>query len=123
MNRLELKKIRRRRRKLRVRKKIFGTAERPRLSVYRSLKHIYCQIINDEIGHTLVSCSTLDKDVRSQIKDGMKKIEQAKIVGQVLARKALSQGLVNVAFDRNGYLFHGRVKALAEGAREGGLKF
>ncbi|MFN3306197.1 MAG: 50S ribosomal protein L18 [Candidatus Kapaibacteriota bacterium] len=123
MNRLELKKIRRRRRKLRVRKKVFGTAEQPRLTVYRSLKHIYCQIINDEIGHTLVACSTLDKDVRTQFKDGMKKTEQAKIVGQVLAQKALSQGLVRVAFDRNGYLFHGRVKALAEGAREGGLKF
>lgn len=123
MNRLELKKIRRRRRKLRVRKKIFGTAERPRLTVYRSLKHIYCQIINDEIGHTIAACSTLDKEVRSQIKAGMKKVEQARVVGEVLARKAQSLGLVNVAFDRNGYLYHGRVKALAEGAREGGLKF
>lgn len=123
MNRLELKKIRRRRRKLRVRRKIFGTAERPRLTVYRSLKHIYCQIINDEIGRTLLACSTLDKDVRSQIQQGMKKVEHAKIVGEVLARKAQSLGIVNVAFDRNGYLFHGRVRALAEGAREGGLKF
>lgn len=123
MNRLELKKVRRRRRKLRVRKKIFGTPERPRLTVYRSLKHIYCQVINDEIGHTLVACSTLDKEVRSQLKEGMKKVEQAKIVGKVLAEKALKLGIEKVAFDRNGYLYHGRVKALAEGAREGGLKF
>lgn len=123
MNRLELKKVRRRRRKLRVRKKIFGTPERPRLTVYRSLKHIYCQVINDEIGHTLVACSTLDKEVRSQLKEGMKKVEQAKIVGRVLAEKALKLGIEKVAFDRNGYLYHGRVKALAEGAREGGLNF
>ncbi|MCX7908572.1 MAG: 50S ribosomal protein L18 [Ignavibacteria bacterium] len=123
MNRLELKKIRRRRRKLRVRKKIFGTSERPRLTVYRSLKHIYCQVINDEIGHTLVACSTLDKDVRGLIKEDMKKVEVAKIVGKVLAEKATKVGIEKVAFDRNGYLYHGRVKALAEGAREGGLKF
>jgi len=123
MNRLELKKIRRRRRKLRVRKKIFGTSQRPRLTVYRSLKHIYCQIINDEIGHTLVACSTLDKEVRSLLKEGMKKTEQAKIVGMVLAEKALKLGIEKVAFDRNGYLYHGRVKALADGAREKGLKF
>lgn len=123
MNRLELKKVRRKRRKLRVRKKIFGTPERPRLTVYRSLKHIYCQVINDEIGHTLVACSTLDKEVRSQLKEGMKKVEQAKIVGRVLAEKALKLGIEKVAFDRNGYLYHGRVKALAEGAREGGLNF
>lgn len=123
MNRLELKKIRRRRRKLRVRKKIFGTSQRPRLTVYRSLKHIYCQIINDEIGHTLVACSTQDKEVRSLLKEGMKKTEQAKIVGMVLAEKALKLGIEKVAFDRNGYLYHGRVKALADGAREKGLKF
>lgn len=123
MDRLELKKIRRRRRKLRVRKKIFGTADRPRLTVFRSLKHIYCQIINDEVGHTVVSCSTLDKEVRSLLKEGMKKTEQAKIVGKVLAERALKFGIEKIAFDRNGYLYHGRVKALADGAREGGLKF
>jgi large subunit ribosomal protein L18 len=106
-----------------VRKKIFGTSQRPRLTVYRSLKHIYCQIINDEIGHTLVACSTQDKEVRSLLKEGMKKTEQAKIVGMVLAEKALKLGIEKVAFDRNGYLYHGRVKALADGAREKGLKF
>jgi len=123
MNRLELKKVRRERRKLRVRKKIIGTAERPRLSVYRSLKHIYAQIINDELGHTLVSCSTLDKEVRSKITEGMSKVEQAKIVGKVLGERALKAGIQAIAFDRNGFLYHGRVRALAEGAREAGLKF
>jgi len=123
MNRLELKKVRRKRRKLRVRKKVVGTTERPRLSVYRSLKHIYAQIINDEIGHTLVACSTLDKEVRSQITEGMSKIEQAKIVGKVLGERALKAGIQSIAFDRNGFLYHGRVRALAEGAREAGLKF
>ncbi|MEJ5286079.1 MAG: LSU ribosomal protein L18p (L5e) [Candidatus Kapaibacterium sp.] len=123
MNRLELKKVRRTRRKLRVRKKIYGTAERPRLTVFRSLKHIYCQVINDDIGHTLVACSTLDKEVREKLSGASKKVEQAKIVGQVLAQRALKLGIEKVAFDRNGYLYHGRVKALAEGAREGGLKF
>jgi len=123
MNRLELKKVRRERRKLRVRKKIIGTAEKPRLSVYRSLKHIYAQIINDELGHTLVACSTLDKEVRSQITEGMSKVEQAKIVGKVLGERALKAGIQAIAFDRNGFLYHGRVRALAEGAREAGLKF
>jgi len=123
MNRLELKKVRRERRKLRVRKKIIGTAERPRLSVYRSLKHIYAQIINDELGHTLVACSTLDKEVRSKITEGMSKVEQAKIVGKVLGERALKAGIQAIAFDRNGFLYHGRVRALAEGAREAGLKF
>jgi large subunit ribosomal protein L18 len=123
MNRLELKKVRRERRKLRVRKKIIGTAERPRLSVYRSLKHIYAQIINDELGHTLVACSTLDKEVRSQITEGMSKVEQAKVVGKVLGERALKAGIQAIAFDRNGFLYHGRVRALAEGAREAGLKF
>ncbi|MGB9772063.1 MAG: 50S ribosomal protein L18 [Candidatus Kapaibacteriota bacterium] len=123
MNRLELKLIRKRRRKLRVRKKVFGTQQKPRLTVFRSLKHIYCQIINDEIGHTLVSCSTLDKEVCAQIKEGMKKVDEAKIVGKILAERAIKLGIEKIAFDRNGYLYHGRVKALAEGAREGGLKF
>jgi large subunit ribosomal protein L18 len=123
MNRLELKKVRRERRKLRVRKKIIGTAERPRLSVYRSLKHIYAQIINDELGHTLVACSTLDKELRSKITEGMSKVEQAKVVGKVLGERALKAGIQAIAFDRNGFLYHGRVRALAEGAREAGLKF
>ncbi|MGB9912972.1 MAG: 50S ribosomal protein L18, partial [Candidatus Kapaibacteriota bacterium] len=100
-----------------------GTQQKPRLTVFRSLKHIYCQIINDEIGHTLVSCSTLDKEVCAQIKEGMKKVDEAKIVGKILAERAIKLGIEKIAFDRNGYLYHGRVKALAEGAREGGLKF
>ncbi len=123
MNRLELKKVRRQRRKLRIRKKIFGTAERPRLSVYRSLKHIYAQIIDDEKGHTLLACSTLDAEVRSKITNEMSKTEQAKVVGIVLGERALKSGIQSVAFDRNGFLYHGRVRALAEGAREAGLKF
>lgn len=123
MERLQLKKIRRERRKLRIRKKIFGTALVPRLSVYRSLNHIYAQIIDDEKGHTLVACSTLDPDVCSLKRKKTTKTDQARLVGKILAQKAISKGIEKVAFDRNGFLYHGRVKALAEGAREGGLKF
>ena len=110
------------RRKKRVRKKIRGTPERPRLCVYRSLKHIYAQIIDDVAGRTLVAASTLDKEIRDSIA-GMKKTEQAKEVGKLIAKKALEKGIKKVVFDRNGFLYHGRVKALAEGAREGGLEF
>lgn len=123
MERLKVKKIRRQRRKLRIRKKIFGSDLVPRLTVYRSLKHIYAQIINDEKGNTLVACSTLDPDFRSLMKNEMRKIEQAYLVGKILAQKAISKGIKSVAFDRNGFIFHGRIKALADGAREGGLKF
>lgn len=123
MERLKLKKIRRKRRKLRIRKKIFGTALVPRLSVYRSLNRIYAQIIDDEKGHTLVACSTLDTDVRLLKNEKTTKTVQARLVGKILAQKAISNGIEKVAFDRNGFLYHGRVKALAEGAREGGLKF
>ncbi len=110
------------RRKLRVRKKIFGTKERPRLSVYRSLKHIYAQVINDEIGHTLTSCSTLCKGIRDTLK-GKTKTEQAKIVGKHLAEKMLSLGIDKIVFDRGGRKYAGRIKALAEALREGGIKF
>ncbi|MGQ9818795.1 MAG: 50S ribosomal protein L18 [Candidatus Kapaibacteriales bacterium] len=123
MERLKLKKIRRERRKLRIRKKIFGTALTPRLSIYRSLNHIYAQIIDDEKGHTLVACSTLDPDVRSLRNEKATKTEVARLVGKILAQKAIAKGIQKVAFDRNGFLYHGRIKALAEGAREGGLKF
>ncbi len=112
----------RKRRHKRVRKKIFGTPERPRLCVFRSLKHIYAQIIDDTIGHTLVAASTLDPAIREKIK-GKTKTEQAKEVGLLLAQKALAKGITKVAFDRGGYKYHGRVKALAEGARKGGLEF
>lgn len=103
---------------LRVRKKVNGTAERPRLSVFRSNKSIYCQLIDDLKGHTLASASSVESGVPSGTKT-----EQAKVVGQLIAEKAKSAGIEDVVFDRSGYLYHGRVKALAEGAREGGLKF
>lgn len=114
------------RRKLRVRKKIFGTPLRPRISVYRSLKHTYAQIIDDTIGHTLVSCSTLDPQVRNELaekKISSKSVEAAKLVGLYLAKRALEAGIKKVVFCRGRYKYHGRVKAVAEGAREGGLEF
>ena len=112
----------RKRRHARVRQKIAGTSNVPRLSVFRSLKHIYAQIIDDDAGHTLVSASSLDADVRAQV-DGLSKVEQAKLVGKRIAEKALSKGVTRVVFDRGGYVYHGRVKALADASREGGLVF
>lgn len=112
----------RKRRHERVRKKIFGTPERPRLNVFRSLNHIYAQIIDDTRGHTLVSASTIDPKVRELIK-GLPKTEQARLVGKVVAERALAAGIKQVVFDRGGYPYHGRVKALAEGSREAGLEF
>ena len=106
----------------RVRAKISGTPERPRLNVFRSAKHIYAQIIDDVNGVTLVSASTLDKDLRDQIEYGGNK-EAAKKVGEAVAKRALEKGIEVVAFDRGGFLYHGRVKELADGAREAGLKF
>jgi len=114
---------RRIRRKKRVRKKVFGTPDRPRLSVYRSLKHIYAQIIDDTKGHTLVSCSTLSPELREEIKGKTKNKEAAKKVGLLLARKALEKGIKKVVFDKGYFKYHGRLKALADGAREGGLEF
>ena len=112
----------RKKRHERVRSKISGTAECPRLCVYRSLNHIYAQIIDDVKGNTLVACSTMEKDVKSQL-EGKDKKEQAKVVGIELAKKATAKGIENVVFDRGGYVYIGRVQALADGAREGGLKF
>jgi large subunit ribosomal protein L18 len=112
----------RKRRHARVRARLFGTAQVPRLSVFRSLKHVYAQIIDDVAGHTLVSASTLDADIREQIA-GLSKTEQAKVVGQRLAEKALSKGVTQVVFDRSGYLYHGRIRALADASRESGLQF
>lgn len=106
----------------RIRNRIFGTPERPRLCVFRSDKHIYAQIIDDVAGKTLVACSTVEKAVAEQIKDLDKKAA-AKVVGKALAEKALAAGLKVVVFDRGGYLYTGRVQALADGAREGGLEF
>jgi large subunit ribosomal protein L18 len=110
------------RRHVRVRKNISGTPTCPRLNVYRSLKEIYAQVIDDEAGNTLVSASTLDQELHQQIK-GQKRIEQARLVGKAIAERAQAKGITQVAFDRGGFKYTGRVKALADGAREGGLKF
>jgi len=106
----------------RVRRKIVGTTLRPRLSVFRSLNHIYAQIIDDSTGQTLLSMSTLDPQMRNKT-DGMAKTKKAEIVGTLLAEKALNKGVRQVVFDRGGYKYHGRVKALAEAARKAGLEF
>ncbi len=110
------------RRHLRVRGTVNGTQERPRLNVFRSLTNIYVQVIDDTAGRTLVSASTIDKEVASQI-EGKNKTEAAKIVGQVVAQRAKAAGIEKVVFDRGGYRYQGRVAAVAEGAREGGLEF
>ena len=122
MNKLEIKKKRIYRRKLHIRKKIFGSPERMRLSVHRTLKHIYAQLINDEEGTTLVATSTLDKEVKEQITPKMTKTEIGKLIGKTIAKKAIEKNVKKVSFDRSGYLYHGRIKALADGAREGGLE-
>ena len=106
----------------RIRNRFSGTAQRPRLAVYRSNKHIYAQIIDDEAGKTLVSASTLDKEVKASIENGSNK-EGAAAVGKKIAERALAANINEVVFDRGGYIFHGRVAALAEAAREAGLKF
>jgi len=110
------------RRHVRVRKNLAGTTERPRLNVFRSLSGIYAQVIDDQTGRTLLSASSVDRDLREKLK-GMKKSEQAKLIGQTLAERAKSKGINAVVFDRGGYRYIGRVKAFADGAREGGLQF
>ena len=110
------------RRHARVRKHVAGTAERPRLNVFRSVSEIYAQVIDDETGRTLVSASSIDHELRSQM-DGKKKAEQARLVGMLLADRAKSKRIKCVVFDRGGFRYMGRVKALADGAREGGLEF
>lgn len=112
----------RQRRHRRVRKRVEGTAEKPRLSVYKSLNHIYAQLIDDRAGKTLLSASTLEKDVRSGVKHGGN-LSAAKQVGASIAQRALSKKIENVVFDRGGYRYHGCIKALADAAREQGLKF
>ena len=116
------KKALRAKRHLRVRKKISGTPERPRLSVYRSEKNIYAQIIDDTNRVTLVAASSLEADVKGAVNHTGNK-EAAKLVGQLVAKKAVEKGITEVVFDRGGYLYHGRIKELAEAAREAGLKF
>ena len=112
----------RRSRHLRVRAKVKGTDSRPRLCVFRSLNHIYAQVIDDGQGNTLVSASTLDSEIKSMI-TGKTKTAKSELVGSLIAKRALSRGINQVAFDRGGYKYHGRVKALAEAARQEGLKF
>jgi large subunit ribosomal protein L18 len=112
----------RERRKLRIRRKISGSAERPRLTVFRSSKHIYAQVVDDVAGSTIAHASTLSRDVRAAI-DEATKSDAAKQVGAAIAKLLISKGIDKVVFDRNGYLYHGRVRALADAAREAGLKF
>lgn len=111
----------RKRRHRRVRKKISGSAARPRLNVYRSNRHLFVQVIDDAEGHTLVSCSTIDKELAPQLSE-MKKVEAAKLVGQTVGARAKDAGISTVVFDRGGFMFTGRVAAVAEGAREAGLQ-
>lgn len=112
----------RRRRHMRVRKRVVGTAERPRLNVFRSHKHIYAQVIDDSIGHTLAAASTIDLELRDKTQ-GKSKTEQAALVGRLVAERALDAGVKQIVFDRSGYKYHGRVQALADAAREAGLNF
>ena len=111
------------RRKKRVRKSVFGEPERPRLTVYRSLKHIAAQVIDDEGRRTLVQASSRNKELRDSVGDSGGSCKGAAVVGQTLAQRAVAHGIRDVTFDRNGYPYHGRVKALAEAAREAGLRF
>ncbi|WP_129598546.1 50S ribosomal protein L18 [Anaerophilus nitritogenes] len=118
----ESKNLKRLKRHLRIRKKVSGTPNRPRLNIYRSLNNMYAQVIDDIQGNTLVAASTLDKEIKGKIGHGGNK-EAAKLVGELVAKKAIEKGIKEVVFDRGGYIYHGRVKELAEGAREAGLKF
>lgn len=113
----------RERSKTKIRKKVFGTAEKPRLTVYRSLNHVYAQVIDDSNGTTLVSASTLSKELTENLAKAKGKIEKGKLVGSFLAKKAIEKNISTIIFDRNGYRYHGRIQAIADGAREGGLKF
>lgn len=112
-----------RRRHLRIRKRVIGTVERPRLSVNRSLKHVRAQLIDDITGRSMLGVSSLSPELQEQLAHIPGKCEKSRLVGRFLAQKALGRGIVRVVFDRGGYLYHGRVKALADGAREGGLQF
>lgn len=122
MDRLKAKRAGLARRKTRVRGKVSGTAKRPRLCVTRTNMHIYAQLIDDVAGQTLAACSSLDTQVKVSLKSGGN-VNAAKIIGEVLGRRALEKGIAEAVFDRSGRLYHGRVKSLAEGARSAGLKF
>lgn len=121
INKPDKNKIRKKRH-LRIRKNLVGTAQRPRLNVFRSGKHIYAQLIDDVTGTTLVSASSLDKELKDKVANGAT-VEAAKLVGEAVAKRALGNEIETVVYDRSGYLYHGRIKALAESAREAGLKF
>jgi len=123
MARYKTKQARRQVRRYRIRKKVVGGVERPRISVYRSLNHIYAQLIDDTNGRTLAQADDKLDEVKGKLGDAKGKVGRAKAVGRVLAERAKAIGIHRAAFDRGGYLYHGRVKALAEGAREGGLEF
>jgi large subunit ribosomal protein L18 len=122
MGNLDLKKKARLKRKKRIRKHLVGTQQRPRLNVFRSSKHIYAQIIDDEHGHTLVAASSLEKVVKEQ-PEFENKVAAAGFIGKLIGERAIKKGLKKVVFDRGGFLFHGRVKAVSESAREAGLDF
>jgi large subunit ribosomal protein L18 len=117
-NNTDWKRVARFKKKMRIRKDVTGTTERPRLSVFKSVGHLYAQLIDDTAGRTLVSCSSMEKDLK-----GAKNKEAAKKIGATLAKRAIEKNISNVVFDRNGYRYHGKVKELAESAREAGLKF
>jgi large subunit ribosomal protein L18 len=113
---------RRQKAKIRIRKRVFGTTERPRLCVYRSLNNMYTQLVDDSSGTVISSASTQSKEIESKIKNAKSKVAKSKLVGELIAKKAAEKNINTAVFDRSGYLYHGRVQAVAEGAREGGLK-
>ncbi len=120
---IKKKSVTRERAKTKIRKKISGTSEKPRLSVFRSLDNVYAQLIDDVEGKTILSVSSLSKELADDLKSAKNKVEKSKLVGIYLAKKAIENKISAVVFDRNGFRYHGRVKAVADGAREGGLKF
>jgi large subunit ribosomal protein L18 len=122
MGKKNMRETARQKRKKRIRKRVFGTEHKPRLSVFRSAKHIYAQVVVDSTGSTILAASTLSPEIRIEIGD-LKKSDAAKKVGEWIGRKAAEKNIRRVVFDRNGFLYHGRVKALADGARESGLEF
>jgi large subunit ribosomal protein L18 len=119
----DLRKKRRQRRKMHIRKNIYGTETCPRMTVFKSNKHIYAQLIDDVNGKTLIASSTLDSEVKSNLKPDMNKRQESALVGESIAKKAQQKNLSEIVFDRNGYRYHGRVKSLADSARKAGLKF
>lgn len=117
------RQVARLKRQKRIRKNVIGTTQRPRLCVFRSARHIYAQVIDDTAGQTLVAASSMEKDIRDQSTDKGDKKAVANRIGKLVAERALEKGIAQIVFDRNGFLYHGRVKAVSDGARKGGLKF